>query len=103
MSNTDAMLLSPSMARAPPSTVFLRSAVALATDSLDMRNSWQREQEKLLREYDKEASESGTGISGRIAKAAGSAFDRIFGSEKEKEQDKKDTDDELEHGKTAAQ
>ena len=55
-----------------------------------------KKQEKLLREYDEEASESGTGISGKIAKAAGSAFDRIFGSEEEKkEKDKED-------GKTAA-
>ena len=68
---------------------------------------------RLLRAYDKEASESGgTGISGRIAKAVGLAFNRIFGSEKEKIKDKKekakkeskeDTDDEAEQQKTAAQ
>jgi molecular chaperone DnaJ len=63
-----------------------------------------KKQEELLREYDDAASESGTGISGRLAKAAGSAFDRIFGSEKkEKKQAKKDdTDDEPEHGKTSS-
>ena len=47
-------------------------------------------QEELLREFDEEARECGTGISGRIAKAAGSAFDSIFGGkedEKEKEED----------------
>lgn len=50
-------------------------------------------QEELLREFDEEARECGTGISGRIAKAAGSAFDSIFGSkedEKEKEEDRKE-------------
>lgn len=36
-------------------------------------------QEELLREFDKEAHECGIGISGRIAKAAGSAFETIFG------------------------
>jgi hypothetical protein len=65
----------------------------------------------LLRAYDKEASESGgTGILGRIAKAAGLAFSRIFGSEKEKindkeekakEESKEDTDDEAEQKKAA--
>jgi hypothetical protein len=46
---------------------------------------------RLLRAYNKEASESGgTGISGRIAKAAVLAFNRIFGSEEEKIKDKKE-------------
>jgi hypothetical protein len=68
---------------------------------------------RLLRAYDKEASGSGgTRISGRIAKAAVLAFNRIFGSEEEKIKDKKekakeeskeDTDDKAEHKKTAAQ
>jgi molecular chaperone DnaJ len=67
-----------------------------------------KNQEKLLREYDEEASESGTGISGRLAKAAGSAFDRIFGSDskeqkKEKKDSNEDTDDEPEQKKTSAQ
>jgi molecular chaperone DnaJ len=37
-------------------------------------------QEELLREFDKEAAESGKGISGRLAEAAGSAFKSFFGS-----------------------
>ena len=37
-------------------------------------------QEELLREFDEETRECGHGISGRIAKAAGSAFESIFGS-----------------------
>jgi hypothetical protein len=40
----------------------------------------------LLRAYNEK--KRGTRISGRIAKAAGSAFNRIFGSEKEKERKK---------------
>eukprot|EP00537_Pseudo-nitzschia_pungens_P014294 CAMPEP_0172383814 /NCGR_PEP_ID=MMETSP1061-20121228/1625_1 /TAXON_ID=37318 /ORGANISM="Pseudo-nitzschia pungens, Strain cf. pungens" /LENGTH=481 /DNA_ID=CAMNT_0013112177 /DNA_START=161 /DNA_END=1606 /DNA_ORIENTATION=+ len=36
-------------------------------------------QEELLREFDDETRENGHGISGRIAKAAGSAFESIFG------------------------
>ena len=68
---------------------------------------------RLLRTYDKEASESGgTRISGRTAKAAGLAFHRIFRSEIEKIQDKRekameeskeDVDDKMEQKKTAAQ
>ena len=38
-----------------------------------------KRQEELLREFDEEAQESGCGISGRIAKAAGSAFETFFG------------------------
>jgi molecular chaperone DnaJ len=41
-------------------------------------------QEALLREFDEEAKEHGIGISGRIAKAAESAFESIFGKNKEK-------------------
>lgn len=72
---------------------------------------------RLLRAYDKEASESGgTRISGRTARAAGLAFNPIFGSEIEKIKDKRekakeeskkeskeDTDDKMEQKKTAAQ
>jgi len=39
-----------------------------------------QKQEELLREFDKESKENGIGISGRLAKAAGSAFESIFGS-----------------------
>jgi molecular chaperone DnaJ len=70
-----------------------------------------KKQENLLREYDEEAGESGTGISGRIAKAAGSAFDRIFGSEndqkkgnsKSKKESNEDADDKQERAKTGSQ
>eukprot|EP00560_Eucampia_antarctica_P006095 CAMPEP_0197823918 /NCGR_PEP_ID=MMETSP1437-20131217/1235_1 /TAXON_ID=49252 ORGANISM="Eucampia antarctica, Strain CCMP1452" /NCGR_SAMPLE_ID=MMETSP1437 /ASSEMBLY_ACC=CAM_ASM_001096 /LENGTH=515 /DNA_ID=CAMNT_0043423325 /DNA_START=111 /DNA_END=1658 /DNA_ORIENTATION=+ len=48
-------------------------------------------QEELLREFDEEARESGFDFTGRIAKAAGSAFDTFFGNEKSKEDDKKTT------------
>jgi len=41
-------------------------------------------QEALLREFDEEAKEHGIGISGRIAKAAESAFESLFGKNKEK-------------------
>merc|ERR1719273_651686 len=51
-------------------------------------------QEQLLREFDEESRSSGLGnISGRIAKAAGSAFESLFGkscSKKEEEEKKKD-------------
>lgn len=46
-------------------------------------------QEELLREFDKETEESGRGISGRIAKAAGSAFETFFGSRKKEDNDSK--------------
>jgi len=42
-------------------------------------------QETLLREFDKEAVESGEGISGRLAKAAGSAFESLFGGSSNKD------------------
>lgn len=50
-------------------------------------------QEELLREFDEEARENGMGFTGRIAKAAGSAFDSFFGNEKcsEDEKGEKDT------------
>jgi len=46
---------------------------------LQIPNSITQRQETLLREFDKEAMESGKGISGRLAKAAGSAFESLFG------------------------
>jgi molecular chaperone DnaJ len=39
-------------------------------------------QEELLREFDEETKASGNGISGKIAKAAGSVFEKVFGSGK---------------------
>jgi molecular chaperone DnaJ len=43
-------------------------------------------QEQLLREYDEEAQNHGTGISGRLAKAAGSAFETLFGGKHKKDE-----------------
>jgi molecular chaperone DnaJ len=51
-------------------------------------------QEELLREFDDETRNHGTGISGRIAKAAESAFESIFGKGKDKEKKKKKKDSE---------
>jgi molecular chaperone DnaJ len=57
-------------------------------------------QEELLREFDEEMKDCGGGVSGRLAKAAGSAFESFFGSKKKdkKKKDKsskdKDSDDE---------
>merc|ERR1712232_202191 len=45
-------------------------------------------QEQLLREFDEETKNCGEGISGRLAAAAGSAFETFFGSGTGKEQDK---------------
>mmetsp|Transcript_40130 Transcript_40130/g.96927 ORF Transcript_40130/g.96927 Transcript_40130/m.96927 type:complete len:470 (+) Transcript_40130:1220-2629(+) len=63
-------------------------------------------QEELLREFDEEAKSSGKGISGRIAKAAESAFESIFGkkdSNKKPESDtKSENDDEVEEKKQKA-
>jgi molecular chaperone DnaJ len=64
-----------------------------------------KRQEELLREFDEEASCNGTGISGRIAKAAESAFGSIFGSKNsdEKKLPKDDKDDvDVEEKKQAA-
>ena len=64
-----------------------------------------KRQEELLREFDEETKASGKGLSGRIAEAASSAFDSIFGG-KEKGKKKKDDgmeEDEVEEKKQAAQ
>lgn len=64
-----------------------------------------KRQEELLREFDEEAKSSGNGISGRITKAAESAFESIFGSGKEdivKSDQQNDDDDESRKEKTAA-
>lgn len=39
-----------------------------------------KRQEELMREFDEESKEHGLGISGRLAKAAGSAFETFFGT-----------------------
>jgi DnaJ-class molecular chaperone len=49
-------------------------------------------QEELLREFDAEMKSCGYGISGRIAKAAGSAFEKFFGGSESKTDDKKNGD-----------
>ena len=54
-------------------------------------------QEELLREFDEEAKKSGRGISGRLAEAAGSAFESFFGKSKDKTED----DEEKEEKKSA--
>jgi DnaJ-class molecular chaperone len=51
-------------------------------------------QEELLREFDRETAEHGLGISGRIAKAAGSAFEKLFGAKGKGK--KKNASDEME-------
>eukprot|EP00985_Skeletonema_marinoi_P005753 scaffold2497_cov91-Skeletonema_marinoi.AAC.2 len=48
-----------------------------------------KRQEELLREFDEEMKHSGGGIYGRLAKAAGSAFETIFGHGDDKKTDKK--------------
>lgn len=53
-------------------------------------------QEELLREFDEEMKQSGGGIYGRLAKAAGSAFETLFGKgskEDDKKEDEKKGDD----------
>jgi DnaJ-class molecular chaperone len=57
-----------------------------------------KRQEELLREFDEETNNSGNGISGRIAKAAESAFGSFFRSKDKKDKD----DDEMEETKRAA-
>lgn len=57
-------------------------------------------QEELLREFDDETKSCGNGISGRIAKAAESAFGSFFGGSKGKKD--KDDNDEVEEKKQAA-
>lgn len=55
-------------------------------------------QEELLREFDSETEKSGLGISGRLAKAAGSAFQSFFGGTSTKDKssnaDNKNADEE---------
>ena len=47
-------------------------------------------QEELLREFDKETKKSGMGIAGRVAEAAGHAFESIFRSKKDQDHDEDD-------------
>lgn len=50
-------------------------------------------QEELLREFDEESKTHGTGISGRIAKAAESAYESIFGKKEKKDKGATSKDD----------
>lgn len=73
-----------------------------------------KRQEELLREFDEEMKLSGGGIYGRLSKAAGSAFEKIFGhghddgnvnkdgEDKEKKKVDDDEDDEIEEKKQQA-
>ncbi|KAL7532669.1 hypothetical protein ACHAXR_004773 [Thalassiosira sp. AJA248-18] len=57
-----------------------------------------KRQEELLREFDEEMKHSGGGIYGRLAKAAGSAFETIFGQHGEddaKKEEKKKSQDNM--------
>mmetsp|Transcript_12437 Transcript_12437/g.27192 ORF Transcript_12437/g.27192 Transcript_12437/m.27192 type:complete len:353 (-) Transcript_12437:330-1388(-) len=59
-----------------------------------------KRQEELLREFDEEMKHSGGGIYGRLAKAAGSAFESIFGHKDEhKEKDESAGKDDKEDAK----
>lgn len=60
---------------------------------IEIPKKFTKRQGELLREFDEEAKESGHGISGRIAKAAESAFESIFGKGEEKEKSKSDGED----------
>jgi molecular chaperone DnaJ len=60
-----------------------------------------KRQEELLREFDDETRSTGNGISGRIAKAAESAFESFFGKSKNNEK-KEDKNDDVEEKKHAA-
>jgi molecular chaperone DnaJ len=59
-------------------------------------------QEELLREFDAEMNKHDLGISGRLASAAGSAYEKLFGNKKKKKNKAKD-DDEEDDKKQAAQ
>merc|ERR1712150_297512 len=51
-------------------------------------------QEELLREFDEETRAHGMGISGRLARAAGSAFESLFGKKDNEVKDDKDAAEE---------
>ena len=60
-----------------------------------------KRQEELLREFDEEMKHSGGGIYGRLAKAAGSAFETIFGhGDGKKDEEKAKADDEKDETKS---
>ena len=62
-----------------------------------------KRQEELLREFDEETRCNGHGISGRLAQAAGSAFESLFGgSSSSDEKDQKKDEEELEDKKQTA-
>ena len=59
-------------------------------------------QEVLLREFDEEATRHKTGFSGRIAQAAESAFESIFGKKEKKERSEEKDDDAMDEKKQTA-
>ena len=71
---------------------------------LQIPKSVSARQEELLREFDEETKSCGNGISGRLAAAAGSAFESFFGGSKKASDDKvKDEgDDDHDHKKEQA-
>uniref|UniRef100_A0A7S3VBQ1 J domain-containing protein n=1 Tax=Chaetoceros debilis TaxID=122233 RepID=A0A7S3VBQ1_9STRA len=56
-------------------------------------------QEELLREFDAETDKSGQRISGRLAEAAGSAFDSFFGNNKSPSDERKDSKEDVSKSK----
>jgi molecular chaperone DnaJ len=66
---------------------------------IEIPKNFTKRQEELLREFDEEAKSSGCGISGRIAKAAESAFETIFGGKKNEKKDDNKNKDKDEEGK----
>jgi molecular chaperone DnaJ len=66
---------------------------------IEIPKKFTKRQEELLREFDEEAKSSGCGISGRIAKAAESAFETIFGGKKNEKKDDNKNKDKDEEGK----
>ena len=52
-----------------------------------------KRQEELLREFDKEAQEHGTGLFGGIAQATESAFEKLFGTKKKRREEEEKSDE----------
>ena len=57
---------------------------------IDIPTNITEKQEELLREFDNETKKSGRGISGRLAEAAGSAFESFFGRSDDEKKNKND-------------
>lgn len=52
-------------------------------------------QEELLREFDKESEENNIGVYGRLAHAAESTFEKLFGNRKKKEENRKEEEEQV--------